>query len=294
MAINNFIPQVWGARLLENLSKSLVYGEVANRDYEGEIKQQGDRVKINSIGAITIGDYAKNTDISATQTLDGSQQELVIDQAKYFNFQVDDVDRVQQRPKVMDGAMAEAGRALADISDKYIAGLYVGADKKNLMGVKGSSNGTAKTEDFKAVKIDAAGLAYEKLVDLSVVLDEANVPKATRWVIIPAWYHGILLRDNRFVKAGTEVQNSILLNGIVGRAAGFDIRVSNNVPSDSADKGFKIQAGYRGTISYASQITEITSYRPEKRFADAVKGLHVFGAKLVRPSAMAVLVVDRG
>lgn len=282
MAINNFIASVWSARLLENLTKSLVYGNVANRDYEGEIKQQGDRVKINSIGAITIGDYKKNTDIGAAQTLDGKQQELIIDQAKYFNFQVDDIDKVQQRPKVMDGAMREAGQGIADVSDKYIAGLYIGALAKNFIG-----------KEESPIKLTAATQAYEYLVDLSVKLNESNVPKDGRWVIVPAWFYGVLQKDNRFVQAGTEAQTNMLFNGLVGKAAGFEVRVSNNVPRKDESTGYKIQAGYSGTLSYAGQITEINAYRPENRFADAVKGLQVYGAKLVRQESMAVLVVNR-
>jgi len=117
MTLSNFIPNVWSARLLETLNKAHVYANLANRDYEGEIGALGDTVKINSIGRVTIGAYTKNTDISAAETLTDAQTTLTIDTAKYFNFQVDDIDKVQTKPKVMDAAMRDAGWGVADAID---------------------------------------------------------------------------------------------------------------------------------------------------------------------------------
>lgn len=92
MSVEKFIPQIWSARLLNHLDKRHVYLNLLNRDYEGEIKNFGDTVKVNQIGDITIKDYTKGTDIEAPEDVSGAQQELKIDQAKYFNFSVDDVD----------------------------------------------------------------------------------------------------------------------------------------------------------------------------------------------------------
>ena len=121
------------------------------------------------------------------------------------------------------------------------------------------------------------------------------MPKASRWVVVPAWYHALLLLDNRFVQAGTSAADNVLRNGEVGKATGFSVIVSNNVAytGSSGSEKFKVMAGYDQTISYAEQIVEVQAYRPELRFADAVKGLHVYGAKVVRPDALAVLTVSR-
>jgi len=278
MALDNFIPTIWSARLLASLKKTLVYGQagVVNRDYEGEIKEKGNTVKINSIGAVTVSDHSKNTDISAPEALNDSDQVLVIEKAKYFNFQVDDVDRVQQMPSVMDQAMQEAGYALADAADQYIAGLYTEAHASNLLGTTGSPTSIA-----------TAAAAYEALVDLGVLLTEANVPKAQRWCVIPPWFEGRLQKDDRFVKAGTPATDAVLRNGVIGRAAGFDILVSNNVPETSGTK-YRVIAGHPMAISFAEQINKVEAFRPERRFADALKGLHLYGAKLVRNRAIAV------
>ena len=283
MSLNNFIPSVWSARLLQNLHKAHVFAQegVVNKDYEGEITGAGSAVKINSIGAVTVGDYTKNTDTGSPQTLDDSQQTLSIDQAKYFNFQIDDIDKVQTRPKVMDEAMREAAYALRDAQDSYVAALHSGVDAANLIGSTGSP-----------VSIDTAAKAYDYLVDASVLLDEANIPKDGRWAILPPWLYGRILKDDRFVKAGTGTSDQVLRNGQVGMAAGFMIMESNNVVNTAGEK-YKVLAGYRGAISVAEQIVSVEGYRPEKRFADAVKGLLVYGAKVVRSKGLVCITANK-
>lgn len=286
MAINNFIPAVWSAQLLTALNKSLVYANLCNRDYEGEIREYGDQVKINSLGRVTVGSYTKNTDIAAAETLTDAQRILVIDQSKYFNFQIDDVDKAQQKPKVMQAAMAEAAYGLADVADQYIAGLYTEISGTNTIGSDASPISIAVAAG------QSTAAAYEKLVDLAVKLDEANVSRASRWVVLPPWYHGILLKDSRFISAGTLKTDEVLANGFVGRAAGFDIYTSNNVPNTS-NALYKVIAGYSGAWSYAEQIAEVEAYRPERRFADAVKGLHLYGAKVTRPLGLALMICSK-
>lgn len=280
MAITNFIPQVWSARLLDHLDKAHVFGKIVNRDYEGEIKSYGDTVKINQIGDITVSDYTKNTDMADPQALDGTQQLLVVDQAKYFNFSIDDVDNAQSNPKLMDAAMARAAYSLSETTDKFIAGLHTGVAAANAVGTDAAP---------VAVKGTAA---YEQLVMLAQRLDEANVPSDGRFAVVPPVFYSQLLLDSRFVAAGTAKTDAVLANGLVGEAAGFAIYKSNNCPTV---KGVtKIIAGHPMAITYVEQVVETEAYRPEKRMADAVKGLLVYGAKLVQPSAIAVLTATVG
>lgn len=283
MALNNFIPKVWAARLLTHLHKVLVYAQagVINKDYEGQITGAGDTVKINSIGAVTIGSYTKSTSISTPETLTDAQRELKIDQSKYFNFQIDDVDKAQQTPKVMDQAMIEAAYGLRKVQDDFFAGLYTDVAAANFIGSDGSPS-----------VVDTGAKAYEFLVDLSVLLDENDTPEGQRWVIVPAWFHGRLLKDARFVSAGTPATDAVLRNGVVGEAAGFKILKSNSVPNISNAK-FKILAGYPGAITGAEQIVSVEAYRPEGFFSDAAKGLHVYGGKVIRPNNLACLVASQ-
>lgn len=280
--VDNFIPEVWSARILSSLKKSLVYGQpgVVNRDYEGEIAQAGDTVRINSIGAVTVGSYTKNANIGDPETLTDAQRTLLIDQAKYFNFQVDDVDAAQTKGGIMDEAMSEAAYALRDVADAYIAGLYSGVDAGNVVG------STASPKAYTT----SASEGYDDLTRLAVLLDKASVPTEGRWVIVPPGFHGLLQRDDRFVASGAESADARLRNGMIGQAAGFTVLKSNNVPDPDGDTtSLKIVAGHRMAWSFAEQINSVEAYRPEKRFADAVKGLHLYGAKLVRPTAIAVL-----
>lgn len=285
MTVENFIPSIWSARLLANLNNEHVYADLCNRDYEGEIRQVGDTVKINSIGHVTIGDYVKNTNLSDPETLQDSQTTLKIDIAKDFNFAVDDVDKVQGKPGAMDAAMQDAGWGLADAIDLLIAAEHASVPANNKIGADAAS---AK---FGTVITDGSSALYDYLVDLGVILDNNNTPHQNRWVVLPPWAHGVLLKDRRFVSA-TQQGTEILQNGLVGRAAGFDIRVSNNVTNDGQTvPTYRVLAGWKGAISYAEQLSEVVAYRPEKRFADAVKGLLLAGKKVVRPKNLACLYV---
>src|SRR6476620_11540225 len=118
-----FIPTVWASRLLTALEKALVYGQtnVSNRDYEGEIRAMGNTVKIGSIGDVTIGDYEKDTDIGEPEVLTDSAQNLAVDQAKYFNFFGDSIDRAQQNVNVLDEAMRRSAWSLRNAADTFLA-----------------------------------------------------------------------------------------------------------------------------------------------------------------------------
>ncbi len=286
MSLDNFNPEIWAAELNRAYERSLVYANpaVINRDYEGDIQAAGDTVRINSVGDPTIGDYTKNTDMSAVETLTDAQATLLIDQQKYFNFAVDDIDAAQQKPKVMAEAMSRAGFGLRSAVDTYIASLYTDA-----AGAIGST-GSPKTVTEPATTSNLT--AYEYLVDLGVILDEADVPEDGRFAVVPSWYHGLLLKDDRFVAAGDNSGAQVRATGYIGEAANLKIFKSNNVPNTTATK-YRVIAGHPSAWSFASQITKVEAYRPEKRFANAVKGLLVFGAKVVKPAGLAVLVANK-
>src|SRR3954452_13467084 len=217
-----FIPTVWAARLLVALDRSLVYGQPGgvNRDYEGDIREAGNSVKVASIGDVSIGDYVKDSDIADPEVLTDSDQTLLIDQQKYFNFFIDSVDRAQQNVNVLDEAMRRAAYKLNDTADGYIAGLL------ELAVPAGNTIGSIATP-----KVPTKDDAYDYLVDLGTLLDESNTPIAGRFCIVPAWFHGLLLKDDRFVRSGTASGDARLRNGEVGEAAGFMIFKSNNVPN---------------------------------------------------------------
>lgn len=275
MAITTFIPKIWEARLLAHLDKALVYGNLCNRDYEGDISQAGDTVIINQIGDIAVRDYDKAKDITLDD-VDGTPTQLVIDQQKYFGFKVDDVDAAQANVNLIDSAMQRASYAVRDIVDQYIAAFHAKAGVTTGLGT-----------DAKPLALTTAEQAYESLVDLRGALDDKNVRADGRFVVVPSWFYGLMLKDNRFVAAGTAKTDAVLANGFIGTAAGFSIYQSNNVPNTAGK--YKILAGTTDAISYASQIAKTEAFRPEKSFCDAIKGLFVYGAQVVQPGALACM-----
>ena len=283
MAITTFIPEIWSARLLYALDKAHVATNIVNRNYEGVIANQGDTVHINSIGAVTVKDYTKNTNIADPEVLTTSDQTLDIDQAKYFNFQVDDVDKAQISGEIIDTAMGRSAYALADVSDAFLLKTIAnGAAPANKIGAKATL--TALT----------ASNVYENIVKMRTLLDKANVPTTGRTIVVPPEVYALLLLDDRFAKSGSDSGQNALMNGMVGRVAGFDVFMSNNCVSGT-DGGsgstayFVITAQVAAATTYAEQIIKTEAYRMEKRFADAVKGLHVYGAKVTDGSQIAAM-----
>lgn len=280
MSVASFIPEVWAAELLSSLKKSLVFAApgVVNRDYEGEISQAGDTVHINSVGRPTIFDYVPGSTKIVPERLTTAQRTLLIDQSKAFAFSVDDVDARQATGDVIPEGMVEAAFALRDVADQFVElKIRTGVQSANVLA-------DVTSGDQKVV--------YQALVDLGTVLDENNVPTEGRFAIVPPWVHGLLQLDERFVSFGTAQNRETLENGMIGAAAGFVVRKSNNVPNTSGDL-YPIHAGHPSATSYADQIVDTEAYRPQDEFSDAVKGLHVYGTKVIRPDALASVELDR-
>ncbi|WP_330478683.1 phage capsid protein [Streptomyces platensis] len=286
MAVDTFVPEVWSAELLTALQKSLVFGQgsVSNRNYEGEIANSGDTVHIGSLTAPTIADYVKNSTVIDPATLATTDQTLVINQAKYFAFEVDDVDarQVKDGGQLLTRAASEAAYKLADATDQYLAGLMTA----------GAGTALAATDVTSATP----GGAYNVVLKAKVTLDKANVPQAGRFLIVSPDFYAVLLSDPRFVDASQYGSSAAVQNGEVGRVLGFAVMVSNNLPAGTAGTNPEVSnfvvAGHSMATTYAEQISKVEAYRPQSSFSDAVKGLHLYGAKVVRPEALVVCDVD--
>ena len=272
MSVRNFIPTVWSAKLFQELDKAHVLVNLANRDYEGEIKSYGDQVKINAVGNITVSDYAPNVTSITAQQLSAAQTVLEINQSKYFAFYIDDVDNAQTKPKLMAEAMRKAAYALGDASDQLIAGFH----------------SDAGTNVLSTALLATGANALNPISDAAQALDEANVPGQGRWAVIPPWYHQLLIRNKVLQTDGSVDANVAYTNGFIGRAYGFDLYLSNNLSTGAGalGKGHYALAGTSRAISFAEQVVEMEAYRPESAFRDAVKGLHVYGAKVIDPNAL--------
>ena len=276
MSLTNFIPSVWAARLLANLEKSLIYGQspVVNKDYEGEIREYGDRVYVHGIGEISVSDYIRDTTTVNYELLDDARQELTINRSKYFAFRVDDLDIAQQKPKVIDAASQKATRTLGDVADKYLASFYTAARQTLDDGV---TTGAAK-------QLTNGQDVYSHVVQASVMLDEKNVPNEGRYMIVPPWVAGLMLQDEKFLLKADPKQ---ALNGQMAQAAGFSILKSNNVPvTGTTTLVHHVTCGHGMALSYAEQISKTEGLRLQDSFSDAVRGLHLYGAKVLQPDAL--------
>ena len=274
MAITNFQPQVWSGVILDTLKKELVFGApgVVNRDYEGEIREGGTSVKITDFADPTIGTFVKDTDLTI-QALTDATRTLLVDQQKYFAFEVDDLDAVQARNggAIVTQAGQQAAYKLRDVADGVIAAeMKANALAGNKLGAKAVSTSDA---------------AFKLFVDLRTKLVKNNIPAEGRWVIVPPEVYSYLLQDNRFISAANSGSTDPLLNGRVGRILGMTVYESNNC-APGASTGIMVYAGHAIGTSYVEQIIKTEAGRMEKRFADYLKGLHVYGAKVLRPEAI--------
>lgn len=278
MSFNKFKPEIWSPLLLVALRKNLVYSVFTNRDYEGEIAEAGDTVRITSVGRPTIANYVPGVTVITPETVADTQRTLVVDQSKYFAVGVDDVDKRQAMGGIMDQLKDEATFGFADVVDQYLASFYTSIQSANQLG-------------SKTVSIATPTQAYDNvLVPLKVQLDKANVATKGRSVVITPDMHGVLLRDSRFVKVNESGSTEGLREGMVGRASGFDILLSNNAPNTTGNE-FAVIAGNNRAITFAEQINKVEAYRPQSSFSDAVKGLLLYGAKNVRPDSLASALV---
>lgn len=281
MSMNNFIPEIWSARLLKHLDGKLVFKQLVNTDYEGEIRNFGDTVRVNRVGDITVGTYTKGSDIADPEELTGDQLLLTIDQFKYFNFYVDDVDAAQQNPKIMDEAMKRAGFALANEVDKYIAGLHTNA------GVVLDNAGSG----FQVGSNTGQKNPYDLIIDVVEAMDTNKIDAVDRWIVIPPWLHAELLKSAEYKLAFQDYKTT----GEIPVIAGMKVLMSTNLPTVKISNvnHTVILAGTNMAISFAQQLNKVEVYRPEKRFGDAVKGLLLFGAKVFYPESLVKIVAKK-
>lgn len=303
MAVGNFIPEIWSAKVLVALEKAHVYASLANRDYEGEIAAMGDTVRITGIGEITVSNYTKDTDIASPQALTDAQTALVINQAKYFNFALDAVDQRQAAAKdILDIAAERAAYDVADLIDQYVAGFYTDAPSTNSVGTSGSPLVPALATQ---ANVGGGTTVYDYLVVLNQLLTQSLIPKQGRWAVIAPWMTTLLTQDIRFTSFNTPDARQTILTGkldasggnlgmdaYLGKIASMDVYESNNAPHLGGTIGLAgsqdvVLAGHSMSLSFAENLVKVEKYSPPYRFADAIKGLHLYGAKTVRPQGLA-------
>lgn len=269
MAYENFIPELWSEAIQRELEGSYVFVEDCNRQWEGDVKKKGDTVHILGVGKPTIKKLARSGasgDIDAPEEIDDNDTILVIDQISYFNYMVGDIDKQQAIGGLMDALAKETSEALADEVDTFISAFAVDEEVAKL-------NETAKTVTDGNV-LDILDEAIQKLY-------ENDVKNSTEIVVTisPRFY---TLFKRAYIKADTN-NSAMLKNGKVAMYGNVTVKMSNNVHKTDGGATDNIMIRTKRAIAFAQPLTHTEAYRPEKKFADAVKGFVLYGAKVVRP-----------
>ncbi len=291
-----FIPEVWSGKLLIKFYAATVIAAITNTDYEGEIADVGDKVKIRTVPDIIIRDYAKNQSLQI-QRPESPNVELTIDKAKYFNFICDDIDKHQTDIALMESWSTDASEQMKIVVDtEFLEEVYPDAHASN--------QGLTAGLDSADINLGVSGtpLPLSKanildiLVDVGTVFDEQNVPEESRSIILPPWACGMIkksdLKDASLAGDGT----SILRNGRVGMIDRLLIFHSNllDTVTDGSYKVWNIIACQRSAITFAAQMTKMESLRAESTFGTLVRGLNVYGYDTLKSEALAHIYARKG
>ncbi len=273
-----FIPEIWSQKLNNMLSKECVMLQCVNRNYEGEIKNQGDTVKIITPAAVSISSLG--TGNITYSELEPTSTDLVIDQKKFFAFKINDVAQVQANTDIMVAHLENAKNAIEEVQDAYLLGMHSNVPEANTVG-----------SDSAAVELSKTTI-YEQFVKLALCLKNSNAVSAAKrpWVVINPTIESYLLQSTEFIGAHN-VADETLREGAIGRIAGMDVLVSTNLTE--VDGKYYVLAGTNDAITFASQLAKIESLRDKDSFSDLIRGLYLYGAKTVQPNALAKLVVKK-
>ena len=284
MSYANFIPTVWEEAINRELEKDCVFVEDCNRKYEGSVKQLGDSVRILGVGKPTIKHLSRanaTNDIDAPEVIEDTSVTMNINQIAYFNFLVGDIDEKQAVGGVMEALNEESGEGIADDIDQYIANL---AKEKTAVKVYQTALKVVASETPASGEVnvlDALDKALEKLY--------TNTVKRKTKVVATVSPRFLTILNKAYRLTDTD-NHKLMKNGYVGMYNNITIKMSNNVATENGVD--LIQVKTQRAIAFANPLTHTEPYRPEKKFADAVKGFTLYDAKIVRPKEMFVLNVN--
>lgn len=304
-----FIPEIWSGKLQVKFYKSTVLAEITNNDWEGEIKGSGDKVHIRSIPTITIRNYTKGLNLT-NEVPESTPIELTIDKGKYFSVVVDDVDEVQADVRLMDMFTNDASEQMKiAIDGDVLNNVAASAAAANKGATAGATSGNINLGAAGAPRAVTSANVLDAILDAGQVLDEQNVPEDGRWMVVSPWFSSMIKRSELRQAYLTGDDTTPLRNGKIGMIDRFTLYVSNNLTkvtdlgSDGAAGGsagaadkdaWHFLAGTRDAISFASQITNVETLRAQSTFGNIVRGLNVYGFKVVKPEALVDLYVARG
>jgi hypothetical protein len=290
-----FVPEIWSGKILVKFYQSTCLTEVTNSDWEGEVKQVGDKVWIRVVPDVTIRDYLKGQTLT-TETPTSAPVQLVVDKAKYFAVVVDDIDKAQADVKLMDMYTSDASQKMKITIERQVFGaVYADVPVANKGTAAGKESGSINLGTEASPVSVTASNAVDKLLDAGNVLDEQDVPREGRFAIIPPWYARHLKASDLKDASLTGDATSPLRNGRIGRIDDMTVFVSNNLAKITASGNkWHVLIGTRDAISWAAQLTEVETLRAQTTFGWILRGLNVYGFKVTKGEALVDLVVSRG
>lgn len=280
----NFIPEIWSGKLIENFYDATVLAAISNTNYEGEIRRMGDTVNIRTTPEITIKTYVKGQTLSV-ENPDKPKIQLVIDKGEYFACIEDDVDKVQSDVNMMDTWSKDASeRMKIKIDQRVLTDILPDISALNKGATAGRITGNIDLGTTGSPVAITKSNVLDYIVDMGTVLDEANAPEADRFLVIPAKMAGMIKKSDLKDASLTGDNISVLRNGRLGMIDRFTLYVSHNLSVSSGK--FSIIGGHKMGFTFASQMTEMESLRAESTFGNVIRGLQVYGYKVVKPEAL--------
>lgn len=280
-----FVPEIWSGKLQVKYYRTTVFSEIANTDWEGEIKGQGDKIYIRTIPTITVNNYAKGDNLT-NQVPTSTPIEMLIDKGKYFAVVLDDVDAVQADVKLMDMFTNDATEQMKiAIDSDVLDGVKLSAAAANRGSAAGAISGNINLGTDAAPRAVTKANVLDLILDAGQVLDEQNVPETGRWMLVPSWMAAMIKGSDLRQAYLTGDSVSPLRNGKLGMIDRFTLYVSNNLPRTGDNDSF-LMAGTRDAISFASQMTNVETLRAQSTFGNIVRGLNVYGYRVTQPNAL--------
>lgn len=279
-----FIPQIWSQKLLTKFYLNTVYAEIANTDYEGEIKAYGDEIKIRTTPDIVINDYVKGQDLTY-QDPTSPNVSLLIDQGHYFAFNLYDVDRVQSDLNLMDQWANDGAEQMKIKVDSNILGsIYTSADADNAGATAGAISGDINLGTAAAPLALTKANIIDAIVDYGTVLDEQNRPDSDRYLVLPAKACARIKTSELKDASLTGDGKSTLRNGKVGMIDRFTIYSSNNLNVTTGE--YDVIFGHKSALSFAGQINSMETLKNPSDFGDLARSLFVYGFNVNQPKSL--------
>ena len=287
MSVASFFPKFWAPSLEVPYQKALIYAQpgIADTKFQPILENSGDTITINAIGAAKIKDHVRTEDLVYDE-IDTTELKLIMDKEKYYGFNVSDVDAKQAAGDFQGAATEEHGRAMADVVDQDIAAeLKAGAGNK--LGAKPVFDGAS----FFRPDGDQA-TAWDIVRKLALELDKVSAPTSSRWVVVGPNFGSALIADRRVSFADAAGTDVVARSGLISAIPqlGLNIYQSTNVPVTAGRE--TIIAGVPGALAFASQLRTLEAFRNPDRFGDVIRGLQVYGSKVIRPSGIVSIEAD--